>query len=96
MQFVIREYTATHCNTLQHTATHCNALQHTATHCNTLQHSAYLEVKTSKTGERHTFIGETCIIQMQAMSHSYMSHVQVSQKNTTLDMHTHTHKCPSD
>ena len=44
------QYTATHCNTLQHaeshcntpqpTATHCNTLQHTATHCNTLQHTA--------------------------------------------------------
>jgi len=33
------EWTATHCNTLQHTATHCNR---TATHCNALQHSATL------------------------------------------------------
>jgi len=30
------EYTATHCNTLQHTATHCNTLQHTATQSETL------------------------------------------------------------
>ena len=28
-------YTATHCNTLQHTAIHCNALQCTAMHCDT-------------------------------------------------------------
>jgi len=35
-----KNYTATHCNTLQHTATHCNTLQHSATHCNTLQHTA--------------------------------------------------------
>ena len=34
------QYTATHCNTLQHTAAHCNTLQHTATHCNTLQYTA--------------------------------------------------------
>jgi len=83
-------------NTLHHTATHCNTLQHTATHCNTLQYSACSKVKTSKTGVRHTFFGETCLIQMQAMSHSYMSHVQVCQKNIPLGMHTHTHKCPSD
>jgi len=37
---LLRIYTATHCNTLQHTATHCNTLQHTAALCSTLQHSA--------------------------------------------------------
>ena len=31
---LVRELTATHCNTLQHTATHCNTLEHRTTHCN--------------------------------------------------------------
>ena len=34
------DYTAAHCNILQHTATRCNTLQYTATHCSILQHSA--------------------------------------------------------
>ena len=36
------EYTATHCNTLQHTATRCNTLQHAATHCSTLTSQRYV------------------------------------------------------
>jgi len=35
-----KEYSATHCNTLQHTATHCNTLQYATTHCDMLQHTA--------------------------------------------------------
>ena len=31
LQYVF-EYTATHCNTLQHAVTRCNTLQHTVTH----------------------------------------------------------------
>ena len=35
MKVLNTNFTAAHCESLQHTATHCNTLQHTATHCNT-------------------------------------------------------------
>jgi len=37
---VVRAFSDSCCNLLQHTATHCNTLQHIATHCNTLHLNA--------------------------------------------------------
>jgi len=92
------QYTATHCNTLQHTAIHCHTLQYTTTycstiprtaiHCHTLQYTAAQEYGSNQ--EVYAFIHARNTLQ-HAATHCHTLHYTTTHCNTPPHTATHCH-----